>query len=571
MLHESFIASVSSPPKLTSSQSQQLKDAGVLVHSYQPNAKLDQVFKKSVTERNSLAYNDSHIFAVQVGKAAVHVYSRETGSHEATTPFASRIHSCLVTMDGTLLALGAEGGGLYLWETCTGRLLSTAQAHLSAVTALAADVTGNFVLSGSDDSNIHVWSLNDLVSFPSPASTTRPSTKTPRHTLSGHRNGINALATGHSSTGLDIAVSLSKDSTAMIWNHRESRLLRTVLLPSTPLCLIVDPADRGFFAGCENGSIQLVDFFSPAITSHQGSIYTPSSTPFQPPPDDLFSRPSSDPSDPSGVSSCLSIALSYDTTTLLTGHANGKIMAWDVGSRPAAYRSTVADFPSAPVTNLCFLPVEGWPRTATKANLRQSTITKPRAHEAFSGPRGGQLTAAYTMNVHFPTPLMKPDIISSIGHQGDQAFARNLASPLFDDDLLDHSVADLQTAISQPPQPKTDGTLDGSLDFVSLAEPEGGSGMLNEEIAHLREQVEHLRKMQTISNRHVDQLIQEKSRVQKEQDDRRENRNGERLQAEEKAAADWGKPRQSGAGDRMEVDAVRESDGGDTSDAATEA
>lgn len=570
MLQEPFIAGVSAPPKLTSSQSQQLKDAGILVHSYQPTPKLSQVFKKSVAERNCLAYNDSHFFAVQAEKAAVHVYSREKGNQEATVPLPSRIRSCLLTSDGTLLVLGAETGGLYLWETCTGRLLSTAQAHLSSVTALAADITQNFVLSGSDDSNIHVWSLAELVLFPSPSSTTPLSTKTPRNTLSGHRSGINALSTGHSSAAVDIAVSVSKDNTAIVWNYRDGQMLRTILFPSTPLCLAMDPADRGFFTGLESGAIQLVDFFSPAITSNQSSIYVPSSTPFQPPPRDLMTQPTSDPSNSSSAGACLSITLSYDTTTLLTGHASGKVAAWDVGSKQGPYRGTVVEFPSAPVTNLCFLAIEGWPRSGTRQGLRQNTVNKPRAHEAFSGPRGGQLTAAYTINVQFPAHLKEDSPKSPKTPQTEQAFVRNLTNPLFDDDLLDQSISDLQNSDSQQSHAKTNGALDGSSDFVSLNEPEGGSGTLNEEIVHLKEQVEHLRKMQTISNRHVDQLVREKSQLQQEQDSRRAKLNGKRLEAEEAAARDWGMPRQNGARDQMEVDAPADDDAFESSDAAAD-
>lgn len=118
MLTEHFIASISDPHPSQKSQVAALKDAGIFIHEFQPQAGQRHVFKKSAIEQGCLAVTESHIFAAQKGKAVVHVYSREKGNQEATVPFPERIGAIDVACNGTVLVLGTDGGRVILWEVC---------------------------------------------------------------------------------------------------------------------------------------------------------------------------------------------------------------------------------------------------------------------------------------------------------------------------------------------------------------------------------------------------------------------------------------------------------------------
>ncbi|SLM34719.1 WD40/YVTN repeat-like-containing domain [Lasallia pustulata] len=342
MLTESFVASVLSGDKSASNAA--AKDVGIHLHDYQPIAGLKASFKRSSTPVNCLAVSASHIFAAQSEKAVVHVYNRERGNQEAIVPFPERIHSVTFAGDPNgagVLLLGTEGGRVNLWELCTGRQISTPQSHLQTITCLAADSTANFLLSGSLDSNIHVWSLPTLLSFASSSvnDISQPSLHAPLRSLANHRAAITALTVGHSASNTNIAVSASKDNTCIVWDYHTGAALHTFLLPSTPLCLTLDPADRAVYAGYDDGSIQLVDFYKNASLTQ--ALHDPAlqSTPTQALPSDRWALPSA------ATSAALCLDVSYDGTSILSGHQNGKVQIWDIAK--GRYNIQLADF-SAP-------------------------------------------------------------------------------------------------------------------------------------------------------------------------------------------------------------------------------
>lgn len=144
---------------------------------------------------------------------------------------------------------------------------------------------------------------------------------------------------------MNICVSASKDNSCIVWNYHTGEVLRTFLLPSTPLCLAVDPCDRAFYVGFENGSIQPIELFQP--TAIINSLYDRN---LQPTPVQVSLNPLSGAPPETGTVQCLD--LSYDGTVLLSGHESGKIIKWDAG--PRKFSSELADL-NAPVTNLTIL------------------------------------------------------------------------------------------------------------------------------------------------------------------------------------------------------------------------
>jgi pre-rRNA-processing protein IPI3 len=55
---------------------------------------------------------------------------------------------------------GAVGTGqVHVWETASGRLLKSWPAHYKAVTALAFTDDDSLLLSASEDTVVHTWSL----------------------------------------------------------------------------------------------------------------------------------------------------------------------------------------------------------------------------------------------------------------------------------------------------------------------------------------------------------------------------------------------------------------------------
>jgi pre-rRNA-processing protein IPI3 len=217
------------------------------------------------------------------------------------------------------------------------------------------------LVSGSEDSNIHVWSIPRLLSLSS------NETNEPLRSLSNHRAAITSLGMGHSADNTNICVSASKDNTVIIWNYHTGDLLRTFLLPSTPLCLALDPCDRGVYVGFDDGSLQLIEFIQ--TSSAINPLYD---TSLQNTPVQITLPPWTVPSDAEpSAAHCLGI--SYDGTYLISGHASGKVLLWDVGSR--SFSKEIADL-NSPVTNLLMLS----PFPA-KMMTKASTVVKPKLAE----------------------------------------------------------------------------------------------------------------------------------------------------------------------------------------------
>ncbi|KAK4189759.1 WD40-repeat-containing domain protein [Podospora australis] len=342
MLTEAFVSAICGPP--LSSNTAISKDVGIYCHTLSPAFSVKSTFKKSSVPVNCLAVSETHVFAAQQDKAYVHVYSRLRGNQEAFVAFPERIQ-CL-TLAGDVLIMGTAEGRLMLWETCTGRLVSTPARHVQKVSCVAA--TPSHILTGSDDSDIHVWSLSQLLEWDSAAELE------PERSLSNHRAAITALATNPSfSADTNFCVSASKDKSCIIWNYHTGDALRTLIFPKFPLCLSLDPASRAICVSCEDGTLYVEELFGekPLLgpASEEASTVVQFDTPFG------VTQPAA------GPASCLSF--SYDGTTLLTGHSKGQIMRWDITENKTSVELTNVN---AAVSNIVFvspLPIQKATRT----------------------------------------------------------------------------------------------------------------------------------------------------------------------------------------------------------------
>ena len=231
------------------------------------------------------------------------------------------------------------------------------------MTCLAA--TPYHLLSASEDSNIHVWSLAKLLEFGADAE------HEPDLTLSNHRGAVTDLVVGPSTNPeTSLCVSASTDKTCILWNYRNGQVLRTLLFPSTPLCISLDPAARALFACAEDGGLYLVELFGdkPLVGSRStemASIVVQVNAPVG----------VADAED--GPPQCL--YLGYDGTSVLTGHAKGKVLRWTLtdGLHPAE----MANF-NASVTNLVSVPA----------------ISEPKLHKLVNVVKPSQSLRHYSIN-----------------------------------------------------------------------------------------------------------------------------------------------------------------------------
>ncbi|EFY94765.1 WD40 domain protein [Metarhizium robertsii] len=349
MPSEEIFSSICGPP--IAANTAVSKDVGIYGHSLTPSWTIKSTFKKSSAPPHGIAVNDTHIFAAQDQKAHVHVYSRLRGNQETLVAFPERIRS--LALAGDVLILGTSEGRLILWEISTGRQVTTPPCHVQAVTCLA--VTPYHLLSASEDSNIHVWSLSRLLELGADAG------HEPDLTLSNHRGAVTDLVVGPSTNAeTSLCVSASTDKTCILWNYQTGQVLRTLLFPSPPLCVSLDASARALFACAEDGGLYLVELFGdkPLVGSRSAelaSIVVQVNAPLG----------VSDVAD--GPASCL--ALSHDGTSVLTGHTKGKILQWSLidNSHPTELANL-----NASVTNLVYVPL-----LSPKKPCKVASVVKP--------------------------------------------------------------------------------------------------------------------------------------------------------------------------------------------------
>ncbi|RAO72818.1 uncharacterized protein BHQ10_008830 [Talaromyces amestolkiae] len=457
MLSETLIASLIGSTKVQTSST--LKDAGICLQDLQPTSALRTTFKKSSTPPNGLAVTPTHIFAAQVDKSVIHVYNRQKGNQEAAVPFPERIRSLAVAggHNGEVLILGTDGGRLILWETCTGRQVSTTPSHLQPVTSLVVDPTSNFILSGSADANVHIWSIPQLLSFSRPVSTgqDQKAPNSPIRTFGNHRTAITALAVGHGTGRSNIAISAAQDSTAVIWEYTTGKVL----------------PDRACYIGYESGNVQRIDFYE--TTSAQHPLYDQrlQNTPSQLNADQQWTVPSAD------KGAATTLALSYDGMTLYSGHPNGSILAWDVAR--AKFSTTIADYMS-PVTNIHMLLPSGFPTQTFNDSSRFTipVIIKPRYEPNISDRSvgDGSIPYSYSLNVQLVSPAIKSDI-----------FSEALTHPVFPTSLLEEGLAEL--AALKDGQAVCEAAPSNGRSTTSTAIESSQLTAMQEEIANLKKQL----------------------------------------------------------------------------------
>ena len=247
-----------------------------------------------------------------------------------------------------------------------------------------------------------MWSIPGLLSFSSSSANDDSGGPIlgPLRSLSNHRAAITAVVFGHSSSVNNIAISASKDKTCVVWDYHNGDALHTFLLSHSPLCLALDPADRAAYAGYEDGTIQFLDFYSQGGLNQGLHDSAAQSAPTQPSASTIWAAQDHPPT------AILCLQVSYDGTSLLSGHRDGKVHPWDVGT--GRFGKHLADF-SAPVTNLQMLKPTGFPNVPEQA-LKIQNVVKPRYDSFTNGhhssstiiPPNYTLTAQFTSNLPFP-------------------------------------------------------------------------------------------------------------------------------------------------------------------------
>ena len=169
----------------------------------------------------------------------------------------------------------------------------------------------------------------------------------------------------------------------------------------------------------------MIGFYEDQSVQHP--LYNPSlqSTPAQLSAEDRWLAPSWQ------VGAVESLTVSYDGTTLLSGHQGGKVLSWNIARQK--YAATVADF-SNPVTSLLMLPPAG---LSSSSKRMTHTVVKPRPDSVRE--LAGAVPAEYTFSWHMV------DTPSPMKEEKEDLFSQSLNRATFPDLLIEEGLVELMS------------------------------------------------------------------------------------------------------------------------------
>ncbi|OVA09493.1 WD40 repeat [Macleaya cordata] len=153
------------------------------------------------------------------------------------------------TNDGLYLAGGAPSGNAYVWEVSSGRLLKSWRAHQKSLSCMTFSDDNSFLITGSDDGSIGIWSMISLLDVAECGNV--PSFF---HSWLEHQSSISGLLSTFGSSG-SVLVSSSLDGTCKVWDVISGRLLRTQAYSQAISAIILDPEEQLLLSGSADGRI----------------------------------------------------------------------------------------------------------------------------------------------------------------------------------------------------------------------------------------------------------------------------------------------------------------------------
>lgn len=251
---------------------------------------------------------DSYLLAADATKPRLHAWPLNSQSTVPSLRLSTpgKVSALASTPDGSYLAAGINEK-IYFWQLCTGRLLVTLSEHFLTITCITFNRDGASFASGGEDGLIFVWSLSEVVN----------GKKNPLYSFTVHSRSIKDLYFGHFGLRGRLC-SASADCTAKIFDANVGKVLLNIPCDVPLMSVTMDITERRFFIGGANGKIMQVNLHdSPrGVQCYGGSSKEGECTALV-----------------GHVGSVVTLSVSTDCKTLLSGGTDGLVNIWDISGR----------------------------------------------------------------------------------------------------------------------------------------------------------------------------------------------------------------------------------------------
>lgn len=105
---------------------------------------------------------DGELLLLTTRASGTHIYSARSGQRLVTldgSKVSDSFRTTAFSSNGTLIAAGAKGGNIRIWDVKSGRKICTLRGPANAVESLAFSPDNTTLASGSEDGSIRLWDL----------------------------------------------------------------------------------------------------------------------------------------------------------------------------------------------------------------------------------------------------------------------------------------------------------------------------------------------------------------------------------------------------------------------------
>jgi WD40 repeat protein len=180
------------------------------------NKKLGDSLKSNINAINTVCFNlDGTILAA--GGDKITLYKAPGGGKIKTLKGRSTVNSLKFSPDGRFLISGSRDKTIKIWSTSDWRLIKTLTGHDDSVISIDISRNGKIIASGSRDKSIKLWSFTDGELLA---------------TLNGHTDYVFSVSF---SPDNKLLASGSKDKTIKLWSVEDKKILNTLEGHSGPV------------------------------------------------------------------------------------------------------------------------------------------------------------------------------------------------------------------------------------------------------------------------------------------------------------------------------------------------
>ncbi|KTW28903.1 hypothetical protein T552_01531 [Pneumocystis carinii B80] len=316
-----------------------LDDTNIYVYDMYTGSQIMK-FKQNDCCLRGVFITENYVFCSQREKPILHIYCWEKESIYQKMVIPEILTAFAVSHDVYWAVGGTIQGKIYVWQITSGNLMFVHEAHYQKIAAITFVMDDGFFLTGSEDCYLCLWSLSDILDLYGKKD------RGPVKTWNNHTLGITDIVCGYGTTNSARVFTSSLDSTVNVWDLNTQSLLTTFVFPKPITCLVVDPAERAFYAGNDQGDVYLVDLYGIAQEKSLESFYEAiggSGKVIQSVKDEstIFKGHKS-------AISCL--ALSFDGSLLITGSQDHDVFIWDIATRQIIQTFSKQN---GPITSIC--------------------------------------------------------------------------------------------------------------------------------------------------------------------------------------------------------------------------